>query len=80
MNVLSAIINSFYRYFLWFNLQRTLLTTHPEIRKDPLSDGMLEGIDVCVVLRVVERHPALVKVQLHSDLLRALLQVQPRQR
>ncbi len=79
-DVLSTILDSFHRNLQRFDRQRTLLTTHPEVRKDCLGDGVLEGVDVCVVMRVVEWHPALVTVQLHPDPLRVPLQAEPCQR
>lgn len=60
--------------------QRTVVAAHPQVREDRLAEAVLEGVDVRVGVRVVERHPALVAVQLHSDPPRVRLQRQPRQR
>lgn len=60
--------------------QRIVAAAHPQVRKDRLGEAVLEGVDVRVAVRVMERHPALVTVQLHPDPLRIRLQRQPRQR
>ena len=74
----SAALHSAHRDLQGLDGQRTLLTAHPEVREHSLGDGLLEGVDVRVVGRVVERHPSPVAVQLHPDPPRVPLQVEPR--